>query len=561
MAVEAGEVTTDNTRIETGEPRGVKRSKDFGETLNERIQAEKPEKTTDTAESATEAPAEMLQVAKQPTTGTTGESQPASTEKSAAVTVESGKGATATANSTRQPGKAEIVTDAKDLLKGSEILQLPDLTVKAPGKAAAKASGQAAPKAVLAVGAAPPNAEHGQSDSRTVVRAVSGVGGEQIAKDGIIDSLGGVGAAASGGRETARVPTGRKTSEQSSSSDSANKVQQANVVEGTTRKTVAESLTDDTKPTVSDGEPTQIGGKAAPNGAQGFQENQLAAKGQSAGIQAGPEGSDIQMPTIASGQPDGQVKSARQSEAGLESPDGTGKEANLGEETLPGDSILQKVKAVQVQVSAGAANGNSTAKPDSGSTSEANQAVPATSHQTSVLEQAVNVSQTPGTGGSHSAPNTSASVSEQIQESIRGSVGGAERQITISLNPPELGKVVVRFQEQEDQLTGLLEVSKAQTRVEIQQVLPEITRNLQELGVHIRRLEVVMTSEPEHQAFNGQSATPQQGSWVSQHGAPYPHPDTPSASVNEFLTDSGSFTEFVGGSGTFVTDKSIDMFA
>jgi len=51
----------------------------------------------------------------------------------------------------------------------------------------------------------------------------------------------------------------------------------------------------------------------------------------------------------------------------------------------------------------------------------------------------------------------------------------------------------VKFQEQGDQISGTLEVSKAQTRAEIEQALPEIIRSLADSGVAIRRLEVVLS--------------------------------------------------------------------
>jgi len=96
--------------------------------------------------------------------------------------------------------------------------------------------------------------------------------------------------------------------------------------------------------------------------------------------------------------------------------------------------------------------------------------------------------------------DASSDVSNQILESVRSSLSQqtGDKEITIHLNPPELGKVSVKFQEQGDQITGTLEVSKAQTRTEIEQALPEIIRSLADSGVTIKRLEVVLSQ-------NGQS--------------------------------------------------------
>ncbi len=88
-------------------------------------------------------------------------------------------------------------------------------------------------------------------------------------------------------------------------------------------------------------------------------------------------------------------------------------------------------------------------------------------------------------------------VGKQIFESIRssGSRPLGDQQITVRLNPPELGRVFIRFQEQNNQITGILEVSKAQTRFEIEQAIPQIVRNLTDSGVQVRRLEVVLNNE------------------------------------------------------------------
>ncbi|HUT30691.1 MAG TPA: flagellar hook-length control protein FliK [Sedimentisphaerales bacterium] len=104
-------------------------------------------------------------------------------------------------------------------------------------------------------------------------------------------------------------------------------------------------------------------------------------------------------------------------------------------------------------------------------------------------------------------------VGEQLTEQIRTSLRQGDQQITIRLNPPELGKVLIRFQEQNDQITGLLEVSRTQTRYEIEQALPQIIRTLHDAGVQVRRLEVVLNDQAQHQGFKEQSQMLQDGSF------------------------------------------------
>lgn len=124
-----------------------------------------------------------------------------------------------------------------------------------------------------------------------------------------------------------------------------------------------------------------------------------------------------------------------------------------------------------------------------------------TTHSNQTLFEEQNVSSmTNVRNGSNRQPGTaediSGNIGKQILESIHSSLAqrGGDRQVTVRLNPPELGQVSIKFQEQEAQLTGLLEVSKTQTRSEIEQVLPQIIRNLSDSGINIKRLEVVLTT-------------------------------------------------------------------
>ncbi|MHC4207871.1 MAG: flagellar hook-length control protein FliK, partial [Planctomycetota bacterium] len=97
----------------------------------------------------------------------------------------------------------------------------------------------------------------------------------------------------------------------------------------------------------------------------------------------------------------------------------------------------------------------------------------------------------------NSSCDVSADIGKQILESVQRSISqqGTDQQITVRLNPPELGKVLIKFQQHNSELTGLMEVSKTQTRVEIEQTLPQIIRNLADSGIHIKRLEVTLSNE------------------------------------------------------------------
>ena len=89
------------------------------------------------------------------------------------------------------------------------------------------------------------------------------------------------------------------------------------------------------------------------------------------------------------------------------------------------------------------------------------------------------------------------SVGEQILDSMQAAAARGDRQLLVRLNPPELGTVLVRFQEQGDFLHGTVEVASREIRREIEQALPQVVRALQEAGVQIRRVEVVTSDQPE----------------------------------------------------------------
>jgi len=121
----------------------------------------------------------------------------------------------------------------------------------------------------------------------------------------------------------------------------------------------------------------------------------------------------------------------------------------------------------------------------------------------------------------------------QIRQSIQSSIAEGRSQVTIRLNPPELGRVTVRFEENAGQITALVEVAKAQIRAEIQQALPEVLRNLQEAGVQIRRIDLAAPPEQHQNPRDPQSAQTQAQQDFSprqharQGGSAYQGPDDP----------------------------------
>lgn len=116
-------------------------------------------------------------------------------------------------------------------------------------------------------------------------------------------------------------------------------------------------------------------------------------------------------------------------------------------------------------------------------------------------------------GETASARSAVQDVGDQILSSIHASIARADKQVQIRLDPPELGSVLVRVQELGDQIRGMIEVARDETRREIEQALPQVLRGLQEAGVQVRRLEVVVSDQPDRGLGREQF---QQDAWAQQ---------------------------------------------
>jgi len=116
-----------------------------------------------------------------------------------------------------------------------------------------------------------------------------------------------------------------------------------------------------------------------------------------------------------------------------------------------------------------------------------------------------------------SSSDAFADIAEQLQSSIASSVYSSQRFLTIRLYPPELGKVFIKFQEKDNQITALLQLSKPETLLVVQKLLPQLMRNLQDLGVQIRRFDLSLAPEPESQTSNEYPQHTQQDTASDRH--------------------------------------------
>jgi flagellar hook-length control protein FliK len=157
--------------------------------------------------------------------------------------------------------------------------------------------------------------------------------------------------------------------------------------------------------------------------------------------------------------------------------------------------------------------------------------------------------------------NFGSSVREQVSNFIQSSYQpGGQQQISFRLNPANLGSVTVNFQENAEGITGTLHVNQTQTKDEIQRAIPEMIRNLGEAGIHIKKLEVVLTNQQSYDNAKDQSFNASQNGNPSQQNQPESGQTSGGTNQNQWKTNianSGKFDQQQG----YHTDKSIDMLA
>lgn len=81
----------------------------------------------------------------------------------------------------------------------------------------------------------------------------------------------------------------------------------------------------------------------------------------------------------------------------------------------------------------------------------------------------------------------------QATELMRMAAQRNADRITVRLDPPDMGRIEIKFQQTNGVVVGVIEADKVQTRDEIANSVPEIIRALNDSGVAIKKVEVVLT--------------------------------------------------------------------
>ncbi|MBN2183402.1 MAG: flagellar hook-length control protein FliK [Sedimentisphaerales bacterium] len=227
-------------------------------------------------------------------------------------------------------------------------------------------------------------------------------------------------------------------------------------------------------------------------------------------------------------------------------------------------SAVEKEEILNVKISSEQTRGRNDLSFDNYSTSEFSQMVSHGGHD-SITELRISSTEnlkTDSPAKQSALDDINTDVGRQILESIRSSLQeeGAGKQIIVRLNPPELGQVSIKFEDRNAELTGLLEVSKTQTRNEIEQVLPQIIRNLSDSGIDIKKIDVVLTSngQMKQEAQTDQSfLSDGQQHNSGEQGLFENNRDT--SGVHEWLAHSINYGNDSRGQASLAVDNSINV--
>lgn len=80
---------------------------------------------------------------------------------------------------------------------------------------------------------------------------------------------------------------------------------------------------------------------------------------------------------------------------------------------------------------------------------------------------------------------------DQIVQTLQLRTFGAESQIRMTLSPEDLGSIRITFRQIDNEMVGLLEVQKSDTRKEIERSVSQLTAAMESTGLQVRRIEVV----------------------------------------------------------------------
>ena len=131
----------------------------------------------------------------------------------------------------------------------------------------------------------------------------------------------------------------------------------------------------------------------------------------------------------------------------------------------------------------------------------------------------------PSQAAAASPPPPAPAAADQVFEGLTAGAVRDGQQVVIRLNPPELGRVRITIQSDEDGVRGVLRVDSPRALMELQRESEELVDRLAAGGVNFRRLEVVLQQDAtssQRQPADGGAAS---WAWRDGQDSPYGQSD------------------------------------
>lgn len=110
-------------------------------------------------------------------------------------------------------------------------------------------------------------------------------------------------------------------------------------------------------------------------------------------------------------------------------------------------------------------------------------------------------------------PSTPLSAAQQVLRGIQNSADSDMQTVHLALSPAGLGMVRIQLQREGNEISGILEVQKAEIRREIEKSLPQIVSILDSQGLQVRRIDVNPLANPNHKQQEFETTD----QWALQH--------------------------------------------
>jgi flagellar hook-length control protein FliK len=89
------------------------------------------------------------------------------------------------------------------------------------------------------------------------------------------------------------------------------------------------------------------------------------------------------------------------------------------------------------------------------------------------------------------------SVPQQVLRSLQSAIQNDHQTIQLALSPEGLGLVRIKLDRTGEEISGVLEIQKEQTRQEIEKALPNLVASLNSQGIQVRKIEISQTPNQE----------------------------------------------------------------